>query len=51
MDNGCNRMLMVAQDFFSGLLDGDTLIEFQMDSFLLFLIFRWLIHVSTLADM
>jgi hypothetical protein len=36
---------------FSRLLDGGILIEFKMNSFLLLLIFQWLIHVSTLSDL
>jgi hypothetical protein len=46
---GCN-WLLVAWDFFSRLLDGNILIEIKMNSVLLLLIFRWLIHVSIIAD-
>jgi hypothetical protein len=48
---GCNRILTVAQDFFFRLLDGGILIKLKMNSVVLLFIFRWLIHVSTLADL
>jgi hypothetical protein len=47
---GCNRILTIAQDYFFRLLGGSILIESKMDSILLLCAFRWLIHVSTLAD-
>jgi hypothetical protein len=49
MGIGCNRLLTVAHDFYFQATEW-RYISIKMGSFLLLLIFRWLIHVSTLAD-
>lgn len=49
MVTGGNQLVTVAKDFYFQAMGGDTLVELQMDSFVLLFIFRWLIHVSTLT--